>query len=68
MYCSVLQCVAVCYSVLQCVAVCCSALHCVAVCCSHHMCENKRVLRDDVKSIEYICMFMCLHVSICDFS
>jgi len=33
-YCSVLQCVAVCCSVLQCVAVCCSVLQCVAVCCS----------------------------------
>jgi len=33
--CSVLHCVAVCYSMLQCVAVCCSVLHCVAVCCSH---------------------------------
>jgi len=31
---SVLQCVAVCYSVLQCVAVCCSVLQCVTVCCS----------------------------------
>jgi len=30
-YCSVLQCVAVCCSVLQCVAVCCSVLQCVAV-------------------------------------
>jgi len=33
-YCSVLQCVAVCCSVLQCVAVCCSVLQCIAVCCS----------------------------------
>jgi len=31
MYCSVLQCVAVCCSVFQCVAVCCSVLQCVAV-------------------------------------
>jgi len=31
-WCSVLQCVAVCCSVLQCVAVCCSVLQCVAVC------------------------------------
>ena len=30
-YCSVLQCVAVCCSVLQCVAVCCSVLQCVAL-------------------------------------
>jgi len=29
MYCSVMQCVAVCCSVLQCVAVCCSVLQCV---------------------------------------
>jgi len=33
-FCSVLQCVAVCCSVLQCVAVCCSVLQCAAVCCS----------------------------------
>jgi len=33
-WCSVLQCVAVCCSMLQCVAVCCSVLQCVAVCCS----------------------------------
>ena len=33
MYCSVLQCVAVCCSVFQCVAVCCSVLQCVAVRC-----------------------------------
>ena len=31
-YCSVLQCVAVCGSVLQCVAVCCNMLQCVAAC------------------------------------
>ena len=35
-FCSVLQCVAVCCSVLQCVAVGCSVLLCVAVCCSGH--------------------------------
>jgi len=29
MWCSVLQCVAVCYSVLQCVAECCRVLQCV---------------------------------------
>ena len=34
MYCSVLQCVAMCCSVLQCVAVRCSALQCVAVRCN----------------------------------
>ena len=33
-WCSVVQCGAVCYSVLQCVAVCCSVLQCVAACCS----------------------------------
>jgi len=38
-YCSVLQCVAVCCSVLQCVAVCCSVLQCVAVCCSVLQCD-----------------------------
>jgi len=38
-FCSVLQCVAVCCSVLQCVAVCCSVLQCVAVCCG--LFENK---------------------------
>jgi len=27
LYCSMLQCVAVCFSVLQCVAACCSVLH-----------------------------------------
>ena len=37
-FCSVLQCVAVCCSVLQCVAVCCSVLQCVAVCCSVLQC------------------------------
>jgi len=37
-YCSVLQCAAVCCSVLQCVAVCCSELQCVAVCCSVLQC------------------------------
>jgi len=36
--CSVLQCVAVCYSVLQCAAVCCSVLQCAAVCCSALQC------------------------------
>jgi len=34
LYCSLLQCVAVCCSVLQCIAVYCSVLQCVAVCCS----------------------------------
>ena len=34
LYCSVLQCAAVCCSVLQCVAACCSVLQCVAACCS----------------------------------
>ena len=42
MYCSVLQCVAVCCSVLQCVlqcvAVCCSVLQRIAVCCSMLQC------------------------------
>jgi len=37
-YCSVLQCVAVCCSVLQCAAVCCSVLQCVAVYCSVLQC------------------------------
>jgi len=32
--CSVLQCVALCYSALQSVAVCCSVLQCVSMCCS----------------------------------
>jgi len=36
LWCSVMQCVAVCCRVLQCVAVCCSVLQCVAVCCSMH--------------------------------
>jgi len=34
MYCSVLQCFALCCIVLQCVAVCCSVLQCIAVYCS----------------------------------
>jgi len=37
-YCSVLQCNAVCGSVLQCVAVCCSVLHYIAVLCSALKC------------------------------
>ena len=37
-YCSVVQCDAVCYSVLQCGAVCCSVLQCVAVCCNVLQC------------------------------
>jgi len=36
--CSVLQCVAVCYSALQCVAVCCSVLKSVALCCIVFQC------------------------------
>ena len=36
--CSVLQCVAVCYSVLHCDAVCCIVLQCVALCCSVLQC------------------------------
>ena len=38
LFCSVLQCVAVCYNVLQCAAVCCSVCWCVAVCCSALQC------------------------------
>ena len=38
MWCSVLQCVALCGSVWQCVAVCCSELHCVAVFCKVMQC------------------------------
>jgi len=38
MFCSMLQCVAVCCGVLRCVAVCCSVLQCVAVCCSVLQC------------------------------
>ena len=38
MYCSGLQCVAVCCSVLQCVAVCCSVLQCVVMCCNVLQC------------------------------
>jgi len=34
LWCSVLQCVAVCCSVLQCVAVCCGVLHHIVGCCS----------------------------------
>jgi len=41
-FCSVLQCVAVCCSVLQCIAVCCSVLQCVAVCCSMSQCVAVR--------------------------
>ena len=37
-FCSVVQCVAVCYSVLQCVAVCRSVVQCAAVCCSVLQC------------------------------
>jgi len=33
-YCSVLQCIAVCCGVLRCAAVCCIALQCDAACCS----------------------------------
>jgi hypothetical protein len=41
MCCSVLQCLAVCYSVLHYVAVCCNVLQCVAaVCCSVLQCEQ----------------------------
>jgi len=36
--CSVLQCVAVCFSVLQCIAVCCGVWQCVAVWCNVVQC------------------------------
>ena len=54
-FCSVLQCVAVCCSVLQCVAVCCSVLQCVAVCCSVLQCCRYILLHG------VICTFVCKH-------
>ena len=55
-FCSVLQCVAVCYSVLQCVAVCCSVLQSVAVCCSVLQCVAAR-------HIVFALCFICYHSS-----
>jgi len=61
-YCSVLQCVAVCCSVLRCVAVCwsvsqfvvvcCGVLQCVAVCCSVLQCVEKAAPHKNIENHE----------------
>jgi len=55
--CSVLQCVAVCYSALPCVAVCCSVLQCVAVWCSVLQCFA--VCRSVLRCTKYTCIYIC---------
>ena len=52
--CSVLQCVAVCYSVLQCVAVCYSVLQCVAMCCSVLQMTHSRDV-GSASHMEFVC-------------
>ena len=56
MWCSVLQCVAVCCSVWQCVATCCSVLQCVAVC---YRVLHVEVLNPEVKGREAILEVCC---------
>jgi len=61
-YCSVLQCVAVCCSVLQCVAVRCSALQCVAVCGSALQCV---AVRCSVLQCVAVCCDLVQCVAVC---
>jgi len=69
-YCSVLQCVAVCCSMLQCVAVrlqsgevasrpylavCCSVLQCVSVCCSMFAEQRRRLVAPILRCVAVRC-------------
>jgi len=56
-WCSVVQCVAVCCSVMQCGAVCCSVLQCVAVCCCVVQCC---AVSCSVMQCDAVC---CIHTS-----
>ena len=60
LYCSVMQCVAVCCSVLQCVAVCYNVLQCAAELCCGVVYLKMRV--NGVKQHDICCALMVAHI------
>jgi len=78
-FCSVLQCVAACYSVLQYIIVCCSVLkrvavcgnvlQCIAACCSVPLGSDKKKMQyNDWQCggmcVERMCVFVCVYVCV----
>jgi len=57
-YCSVLQCVAVCCSALQCIAVYCSVLQCIAVCCNKLQLMYEWVKQHTGKDCNTACIYI----------
>jgi len=76
-WCSVLQCVAVCCGVLQCVAVCCSVLQCVAECHRRHPVTMQlnspnssqlvanTIMHSYIYIYIYVCVCVCMYLCVC---